>query len=182
MRGTAARTIRVAALAAALAAPAFGAAQEAAPATDAVVAASPRGSVTNLPLPRYVSLKAGEGNVRRGPSLSHRIDWVFVRRDMPLEVTGEYGHWRRVRDRDGAGGWIHYSLLSGVRTVVVTEPLVAMRARPAADAPLVARAEAGVVARLGACEPAWCRIAAGRHRGWVEKTALWGVAADELRD
>ena len=42
------------------------------------------GPVTSLPLPRYVSLKASEGNVRRGPSLTHRIDWVFKRRNMPL--------------------------------------------------------------------------------------------------
>jgi SH3-like domain-containing protein len=174
--------IRAVALAAALVAPHGGAAQEALFLTDAGVAAATRGSVTNLPLPRFVSLKAGEGNVRRGPSLSHRIDWVFVRRDMPLEVTGEYGHWRRVRDRDGAGGWIHYSLLSGVRTVVVTRPLVGLRSRPGVDAPLVARAEAGVVARLGACEREWCRVTSGRHRGWVERGALWGVAANEVRD
>ena len=53
-------------------------------------------------MPRYVSMKANEGNVRRGPSLSHRIDWVFQRRNMPLQVIAEYGHWRRVIDR-GAG-------------------------------------------------------------------------------
>ena len=75
-----------------------------------------RGAVTNLPLPRYVSLKGGEGNARRGPSLSHRIDWVFRHAGMPLRVTAEFGHWRRVEDQDGAGGWVHYSLLSGVRT------------------------------------------------------------------
>ncbi|MEL6566070.1 MAG: SH3 domain-containing protein, partial [Pseudomonadota bacterium] len=68
------------------------------------VAARDTGPVTNLPLPRYVSLKAVEGNVRRGPSLTHRIDWVFQRRDMPLRITAEHGHWRRVEDRDGMGG------------------------------------------------------------------------------
>jgi SH3-like domain-containing protein len=72
-----------------------------------MVAAGERGPVTGLPLPRYVSLKASEANVRRGPSLTHRIDWVFKRRDMPLRITAEFGHWRRVEDRDGAGGWVH---------------------------------------------------------------------------
>ena len=67
------------------------------------VAEEARGQVTNLPMPRFVSLKAAEGNVRRGPSLSHRIDWVFTKRNMPLEIVGEYGHWRRVQDREGAG-------------------------------------------------------------------------------
>lgn len=144
--------------------------------------ASEIGSVTDLPIPRFVSLKAGEGNARRGPSLNHRIDWVFVRRDMPLEVVGEFGHWRQVRDREGFGGWIHRSLLSGARTVIVEEEMLPLLLRPEPDAPINARAEAGVVARLGKCTLDWCRIAADRHRGWVPKTAVWGVGAEELRD
>lgn len=141
-----------------------------------------RGPVTNLPLPRFVSLKASEGNVRRGPSLTHRIDWVFKRRDMPLQVTAEHGHWRRVQDRDGAGGWVHYALLSGVRTVLVEQDMLAVHARPADDAPVTARFELGVVARLGECSHDWCRISAGGYRGWTRKESLWGVGADEIRD
>jgi SH3-like domain-containing protein len=144
--------------------------------------AEERGKVTNLPIPRYVSLKADEGNVRRGPSLSHRIDWVFRRRDMPLEITDEYGHWRRVRDRDGQGGWIHYSLLSGVRTVIVEEDMAALLARPDVEATVSARAEAGVIAELDECLPDWCRISADGYRGWVQKTAIWGVDPGEVRD
>ncbi|MEM6759052.1 MAG: SH3 domain-containing protein [Pseudomonadota bacterium] len=140
------------------------------------------GPVTNLPMPRYVSLKAGEGNVRRGPSLSHRIDWVFKRRDMPLRITAEHGHWRRVEDRDGMGGWVHYSLLSGTRTVIVKQDLLTVRAKPTIDAPITAAFEAGVIARLGKCDAEWCRVSAGGHRGWAPKTRLWGVRLDELRD
>ncbi|WP_095590167.1 SH3 domain-containing protein [Actibacterium ureilyticum] len=144
--------------------------------------AGERGAVTNLPLPRFVSLKAGEGNVRRGPGLSHRIDWVYQRRNLPLEVVGEFGHWRRVRDRDGIGGWIHYSLLSGARTVIVEEDMLPMRRAADPDADIAARAESGVIARLGPCKQDWCRIGAGGIWGWVPKTALWGVKPDELRD
>ena len=86
-----------------------------------------KGKVTNLPVPRFVSLKTSEGNVRRGPSLTHRIDWVFKRRSMPLRVTAEHGHWRRVEDRDGLGGWVHYSLLSGARSVIVEKDLLILR-------------------------------------------------------
>ena len=145
-------------------------------------AAGERGPVTNLPLPRFVSLKAAEGNVRRGPSLTHRIDWVYKRRNMPLEITAEYGHWRRVRDRDGLGGWMHYSLLSGVRTVIVEKDMLAMRRRPAGDAAVNAHAELGVVARLGECEPGWCKISADGVSGWAPKADLWGVRPDETRD
>ncbi|MBK0325818.1 aspartyl-trna synthetase [Rhodobacteraceae bacterium F11138] len=141
-----------------------------------------RGPITNLPIPRYVSMKANEGNVRRGPSLTHRIDWVFKRRDMPLQITAEHGHWRRVQDRDGAGGWVHYALLSGVRTVLVEKDMLQVHARPDPQSPTNAAFELGVVARLGECNPDWCHISAGGYGGWAEKQFLWGVLPDELRD
>lgn len=141
-----------------------------------------RGTVTNLPIPRFVSLKAAEGNVRRGPSLSHRIDWVFRHRDMPLRVTAEFGNWRRVEDREGQGGWIHYSLLSGARTVIVDRESAEIRSQPAAEAPVKAKAEAGVIARLSECTIDWCRIAAGGEKGWVRKSELWGVSPEETRE
>ena len=140
------------------------------------------GPETNLPLPRFVSLKSREGNARRGPSLSHRVDWVFVREDMPLQITAEFGHWRQVIDRDGLGGWVHYSLLSGARTVIVDHDMQPIFARPDESAPQNALLQAGVIARLEDCTPDWCRISAGGYRGWAPKSALWGVAADELRD
>ena len=153
---------------------------------DAAALAPPEeptvGPETNLPLPRFVSLKTDEVNVRRGPSLSHRIDWVFAREDMPLMITAEYGHWRRVVDREGLGGWVHYSMLSGTRTVIVDTDMQPLFARPDADAPQNALVEAGVIARLERCEVDWCRLSAGGFRGWVPKTALWGVGADEVLD
>ena len=136
------------------------------------------GQVTKLPLPRFVSLKASEGNVRRGPSLAHRIDWVFRHRDMPLRVTAEFGHWRRVEDNEGQGGWIYYTLLSGVRTVLVEDEKTVLRARPDDTAPEVASAEAGVIGRLDECGGDWCRIVAGGEKGWVHRSALWGTDED----
>lgn len=141
-----------------------------------------RGPVTNLPVPRYVSLKGGEGNARRGPSLSHRIDWVFRHPGMPLRVVAEFGHWRRVEDQDGAGGWVHYSLLSGVRTAIVTTDMAELRSRADTNATVLARAEAGAIVRLHECNPDWCRVSGGGEKGWVPKPALWGVDPDEIRE
>ncbi|WP_255356766.1 SH3 domain-containing protein [Thioclava sp. SK-1] len=154
--------------------------QPAAPAAQ--ITGPKRGPVTNLPLPRFVSLKGSEGNARRGPSLSHRIDWVFKHTGMPLRVTAEFGHWRRVEDRDGAGGWVHYSLISGVRTVIIENDMTELKSRPDASASVAALAEAGAILRLGQCTIDWCEISADGADGWVQKTAIWGVGADELRD
>ncbi|MDW3182556.1 MAG: SH3 domain-containing protein [Roseobacter sp.] len=140
------------------------------------------GPVTNLPLPRFVSMKASEGNARRGPSLTHRIDWVFKQRDMPLQITAEHGHWRRVEDREGQGGWVHYSLLSGVRTVIVEKDMLSLHMRPDVETPVTAALEAGVIARLGKCDLEWCQLKSGGYRGWAPKSRLWGVKPDEVRD
>ena len=134
-----------------------------------------RGAVTNLPLPRFVSMRAESANARRGPSLGHRVDWAFVRRGQPLMVTAEYGHWRRVQDADGAGGWVHHSLLSGVRTVEVrSEALAPLRAEPSDEAALRAYVEPGVIAGFEECRGGWCRIEAGGMDGWIARDALWG--------
>lgn len=146
------------------------------------VAQEARGQVTNLPLPRFVSIKASEGNVRRGPSLSHRIDWVYKRRDLPLRITAEHGHWRRVEDRDGMGGWVHYSLLSGTRTVLVEQDMLQLHVNPDPKAAVVARLELGVVARLGECTLEWCELRSGGFTGWAPKVRLWGVGPKELRE
>lgn len=150
--------------------------------SGAAWAETARGPVTNLPLPRFVTLKAHEANVRRGPSLTHRIDWVFTARGMPLEVVGEYGHWRRVRDRDGVGGWVHYTLLSGARAGLVETGRTALQARPDPASQVNAELEAGVIVALDRCGAVWCQGKAGGYRGWVAKLALWGVGADETFD
>lgn len=141
-----------------------------------------RGDVTNLPLPRFVSLKSSEANARRGPSLSHRIDWVYKQKHMPLEIFGEYENWRRVRDAEGFGGWIHYSLLSGSRTVLITAPLQDIFAKPDPNSMVVAKFSRDVVAELGKCTLQWCQVKADGNKGWAPKDSLWGVYPHEIRE
>jgi SH3-like domain-containing protein len=138
------------------------------------------GCVTNLPLPRFVSLKGSEGNARRGPGLTHRIDWVFTRPGMPLKITAEFDNWRRVEDQDGAGGWVHYALLSGTRSVVVTTDMAELHDSPDASSMVVAQAEMGVIGRVLECVPDWCRIQSSGEKGWIAKSAIWGVEPGEI--
>ena len=143
------------------------------------------GPVTGYPMPRYVSMRASEGNARRGPSRNHRIDWVFIRdqnRPLPMMVVAEHGHWRRVVDRDGAGGWMHYTLLTGTRSGLVEVDMLPMHARPDDTSPVRAYAELGVTGRLRECQPNWCLFETGGFRGWVDPNALWGVEPGETFD
>ena len=80
------------------------------------------------------------------------------------------------------GGWVHYSLLSGVRTVLVEQDMLPLHIKADPKSPVVARLEIGVVARLGECTLEWCELRSGGYEGWAPKVRLWGVDAEELRD
>ena len=74
------------------------------------------GRYSKLPLPRYVSLKSARANVRNGPSRDDKVNWLYLKAGLPVEIIQEYDHWRRIRDSDGTEGWVYHSLLSGSRT------------------------------------------------------------------
>ena len=132
------------------------------------------------PLPRFVAVKAGEVNVRSGPGERYPIQWVLKRKHLPLQVIQEFDTWRKVRDWEGAVGWVHASTLTGRRSVIVTGQVRTLRRRPARDAPAVAHAEPTVVGRLIACRPGWCRVQVRGYRGWLKRGEFWGVRKGEM--
>ncbi|HHN66898.1 MAG TPA: hypothetical protein ENK15_02515 [Thermopetrobacter sp.] len=150
-------------------------------ATAKATTAVQKGPVTGLPLPRFVSLKSGHVRVRRGPSTRYKVDWAFTLRGLPVEIIAEYGNWRKIRDAQGAEGWVHKALLSGRRTALVTPwdkgAAVALRARPGGA--VIARLRGGVVSRLESCGGRWCAVRAGGYRGFIAQDMLWGVYPGE---
>lgn len=143
------------------------------------------GPVTGLPIPRYVSLKSDRVNLREGPSKEHRTRWVYQRAGLPVEITAEFETWRRVRDADGAEGWVLHSLLSGRRTALVapwskakneTFPLLQSNDEGSAR---VATLESGVIANVAGCANAWCRVSVAKMDGYVRQDRLWGVYPNE---
>ncbi|MBV8976415.1 MAG: aspartyl-trna synthetase [Alphaproteobacteria bacterium] len=129
----------------------------------------------------FASLKSDKVYLREGPTYQHRILFIYRRKDYPLEVVSAYETWRRVRDIDGTVGWISASMLSDARSVlVVGKGAAAVSASVFAGSPVIARAEPGVVAKLKACQPSRCKIAAAGVAGWIDKNRLWGVDAGEV--
>jgi SH3-like domain-containing protein len=132
-----------------------------------------------LPVPRYVSLRSEEVNVRTGPGVRYPVEWVFQRRHMPVEVVEQFEHWRKIRDIEGTEGWVHQSMLSGKRYAIVTGEIRSLRARPEAGAKEVARLEPGVIAELLECQGPLCRLDAGGVKGWLPRAEFWGVYPGE---
>lgn len=139
---------------------------------------------SGLPLPRFVSLKADKINVHVGPAKTYDVTWIYTRTGLPVEITAEFENWRRIRDGEGAEGWVYHSLLSGRRTAVVQakEDLVPLRDAGDPEGVITAKLQSGVVGTVKKCNGAWCKISGEGFDGWIEQQRLWGVYPNEKVD
>ncbi len=138
---------------------------------------------SGLPIPRFVSLRSDKVFMRTGPALRYPIKWIFVRQGMPIEIVQEFDTWRKVRDIAGEEGWIHQSLLSGRRNVIVSnEGGVTLSRKADASSKPVVTLEQNVQATIEICEGAWCKVTSGGFSGWAEKKSLYGVYQSEELD
>ena len=175
------------------------------PAPAAPIVAAPvvppvqdKGSNTGLPIPRFASLRADEVNLRGGPGTRYPIQWVYKRRDLPVEIEREFDVWRLIEDSDGVKGWVHQATLVGSRSFVVvagSSPAnpasgaagasVAgsqlLRSEPQEDAAVVAILKPGVIGRIRACPAGsdWCRVSLKEYAGWLPRAAFWGLLPGE---
>ena len=130
-------------------------------------------------LPRFASLRSDEVNLRVGPGENYPIEWVFKRKDMPVEIIEQFQNWRRVQDWEGDKGWVMDRMLTSKRAVLVEGSVRGLHRLPDAASALIARAEPGVIGKLVELQGPWCRIEAAGYRGWVRRDEVWGVFADE---
>jgi SH3-like domain-containing protein len=143
------------------------------------------GPSSGLPMPRFVSLKSDKVNVRGGPTKEHDVTWMFTRAGLPVEVTAEFDNWRRIRDWEGAEGWVYHSLLSGKRTAIVAvgrkqkDELLPLYAGADTQSTISARLQPGVLGQVKKCTGSWCRITGNGFDGWVQQERLWGVYPNE---
>ncbi len=152
-------------------------------AADHTKAQSGKTGASGLPIPRFVSLKSDRVNVRIGPSRDYEIAWTFVRSGLPVEIIQEFDNWRRIRDWEGAEGWVFHSLLSGRRTALVKpweeSGNVPIRVTPNSNAPIVAELEPNVLAGVSECEAGWCKVSGSDWAGWIDQSRLFGIYPDE---
>lgn len=133
----------------------------------------------SLPLPRFASLRSNEINLRVGPGSEYPIEWIFKRKDMPVEIIDEFEVWRKIRDYEGIEGWVHKSMLSGARFAIVIHTFQHLHQSADLHSKAIAAAEAGVICKILEAKGDWCRIEAQGHKGWITRAALWGLYPHE---
>ncbi|MDP6032050.1 MAG: SH3 domain-containing protein [Alphaproteobacteria bacterium] len=145
-----------------------------------MMTAPPSGAAENaLSVPRFVSLRKPKVNLRTGPGVRYPVEWVFVRRGIPVEIIAEVGNWRKVLDWEGTKGWVHWSMLSSRRTMVITGDRRTLRGDPSPEAKVVAQLEPGVYGWIEKCKGKWCRLEVAGSTGWLQRFEFWGVYPEE---
>lgn len=142
------------------------------------------GSNSGLPLPRFASLKSDRVNLREGPSKDHRTKWIYEKAGLPVEITAEFETWRRIRDSEGAEGWVLHNLLAGRRTAIIApwakDNPIPLYSKPDTTSPMMAKLMPNVVASIKTCDKQWCKLWGDGYEGYVQQQQLWGVYPDEI--
>lgn len=142
-----------------------------------------RPTPTELDVPRWISLKSNEVSARAGPGRDYRILWRYQVANLPIQVIAETREWRKVCDPEGSIVWIHRSVAKGSRSVFNgSSNEVPIRTGRDADAPLRARLSPRSLVSLEDCKEGWCRVRAGKIKGWVQAESVFGTQTTALCD
>jgi len=140
------------------------------------------GVVSNLPVPRFVSLRTDKVNFRAGPGFQYPVTWIYQRDGLPVEIIGEFDVWRQVIAPDGGTGWVHMATIRARRTFIITAPKAVLHASPADNSVSVAILDFGVSGLLLSCAPAstYCKASTANETGYLARRDFWGVFPNEL--
>ena len=139
------------------------------------------GKETGLEIPRYVSLKSNDANIRVGPSKNYPIEIKYIKKNYPLKVLEEYEEWRKVEDFKKNIGWIHKSLISGTRTgIVLSNDDKTIKLLNTLDGDIIGEIGKGNIVFLEKCKTDWCFISSGNYKGWIDKKYIWGIKEKEI--
>jgi SH3-like domain-containing protein len=132
------------------------------------------------PIPRFVSLKFDEVNVRVGPGKRYPIHYVYKRIHLPVQVVEEFAHWRKVADFEGSSGWVHKGAIDGHRTAIIIGKTQALYDDPDPASSVELQAQAHVIGEVKRCEQDWCQLVIQGRKGWIRKADIWGVDRAEV--
>ena len=139
------------------------------------------GKETGLEIPRYISLKSNDANIRVGPSKNYPIKIKYIKKNYPLKVLEEYEDWRKVEDFQKNFGWIHKSLISSNRTgILLSNDNKTIKLLNTLNGNVIGEIGRGNIVFLEKCKIDWCLVSFGDYRGWIDKKNIWGVQEKEI--
>ena len=122
----------------------------------------------------FLSLKKNTVNVRYGPSFESPIKYVYKKIDLPIKQIDKKENWRRIIDFKNNSGWIHWSQLKKVNSIINLENEILFK-KPSKFSKPLAIIEKGRVLVIKKCNDLWCKVKTGDFKGWIETKNIWGT-------
>ena len=121
----------------------------------------------------FLMLKNKKVNVRYGPSFDYPIKYVYRKIELPLKVIDKKENFRRIIDHKKNSGWIHWSQLKTVNSVIPLDDKI-LFSKPSNFSKPLAKIEKGRVLVVQKCQKNWCKVEAGKLKGWIQNNNVWG--------
>ena len=121
----------------------------------------------------FLSLKKDKVNVRYGPSFESPVKFVYKKINLPIKQIDKKENWRRIIDFKNNSGWIHWSQLKSVNSIIPLKDKILYK-KPSKFSKPLAKIEKGRVLVVKKCENNWCKIKTGKFNGWIKRNNIWG--------
>ena len=121
----------------------------------------------------FLSLKKNKVNVRYGPSFDSPIKYIYKKINLPIKQIDKNENWRRIIDFKNNSGWIHWSQLKKVNSIIPLEDKILFK-KPSNFSKPLAKIKKGRVLVLKKCDGVWCQIKSGDFKGWIKTNNIWG--------
>ena len=125
----------------------------------------------------FLSLKKDKVNVRYGPSFESPVKFIYKKINLPIKQIDKKENWRRIIDFKNNSGWIHWSQLKPINSVIPLEDKILFK-KPSIFSKPLAKIKKGRVLVLQKCKIDWCKIKSGKFKGWIKIDNIWGSIID----
>ncbi len=121
----------------------------------------------------FLSLKKSKVNVRYGPSLESPIKFIYKKIDLPIKQIDKKENWRRIIDSKNNSGWIHWSQLKPINSVISLKNKILFK-KPTKFSKPLANIQQGRLLIIKKCDGSWCKVQTEKYKGWTDNKNLWG--------
>ena len=121
----------------------------------------------------FLSLKKDKVNVRYGPSFESPVKYIYKKINLPIKQIDKKENWRRIIDVKNNSGWIHWSQLKKVNSIIPLEDKILFN-KPSKFSRPLAKIKKGRVLVVQKCDEIWCKIQSKNFKGWIKNNNVWG--------
>ena len=121
----------------------------------------------------FLSLKKNKVNVRYGPSFESPIKYIYKKIHLPIKQIDKKENWRRIIDSKNNSGWIHWSQLKKINSIIPLEDKILFK-KPSNYSKPLALIKKGRVLVLKNCDGVWCKVKSKNFKGWIKNNNIWG--------